>query len=82
MNGESMNKEALINLAWNAIDKQDTALAKLEYLTMSHHAYLTAITNGLGDLSGEVEGYYFTHVELLKELKEYATTITNGFRAK
>jgi len=49
---------------------------------MSHHAYLTAITNGLGDLSGEVEGYYFTHVELLKELKEYATTITNGFRAK
>jgi hypothetical protein len=79
--GERLEPQSLKNLAWNATDKQHEALLKLEYFLMAHHGYLSKISEDLGDLNNEVEGFYFTVLGLLKELKDSSKTIEQGLKA-
>ena len=89
-NGESIDQkeptaEQLINLAWNASDKQHEALVKLEYFLMAHYAYFLNMQQDIGELvdsSTEVSGFYLTSISLIEELKESSETIYQGFKAK
>lgn len=89
MTGESMKQEEptakqLINLAWNASDKQHEALVKLEYFLMAHYAYFLNMQEDIGELvdsSIEVSGFYLTSRNLLEELKASSETIEKGFKA-
>jgi len=78
---QATNRSEAQTLAFNAIDQQHEALSKLEYMIMSHHAYLKAISADLGEMSHEVEGYYFAHRSVLDELKEACKTIEQGLRS-
>jgi len=88
-NGESVDQkkltdEELKNLAWNATDKQDHALLKLEYFLMAHYAYLHNLCQDIGELTestAEVSGFYLTANELIRELKESSETIFQGLKA-
>ncbi len=87
-NGESVDQkeptaEQLINLAWNASDKQHEALVKLEYFLMAHYAYFLNMQQDIGELvdsSTEVSGFYLTSRSLLEELKESSETIHQGLK--
>lgn len=69
------------NLALNSIDSQHKALAKLEYLTISHLSYLNEIASDFTETNNEVYGYQVAHFEVLNELKESARVIEAGLKA-
>ena len=81
---EELTAEQLINLAWNASDRQHEALVKLEYFLMAHYAYFLNMQEDIGELvdsSIEVSGFYLTSRNLLEELKESSESISKGFQA-
>jgi len=77
---ESDRDNKSLTLAFNALDKQHQALSKLEYFIMTHHAYLIEITKDFGEYEREVEGFYFSHISLLNELKESCELIEAGLK--
>ena len=81
MEQTKLTDEELSNLAWNAIDTQNEALAKLEYFLTSHHGYLYNYFQEVGETDStkaELYGFWLSAESLVKELKESANIISKG----
>jgi len=80
---KELTAEELKNLAWNSFDRQNEALAKLEYFLIAHHGHLTNYFNEFGRdnvNNQELFGFWLIAEEIIKTLKVDANNIYEGFK--